>query len=223
MEPATHAPSGALVGESPFLSVIQPDVQRRLLLAALAHPSVALLRFPDGSPALAGRTLGTGRCALLTTSVDLGWGDLALSGEFVALIAQTVQWLLGARRPTEAPRAGETITLPAPSTHDDVIVATPAGASVRVPLTGTFTDTRAAGPYSVQVDGEPSERQSFIVESEAVESDLRGAPSHHARADNASGAASGARRRSWVPMLLLLATLMLVAEGLLRVRFPVTR
>lgn len=220
LEPATDAPAGALVGESPFLSVAQPAVQRRLLLAALEPNAVALLRYPDGSPALAGRTLGTGRCGLLTTSVDLGWGDLALSGEFVALVEQTLHWLLGARRPTEAPRAGEPVTLALPSDDADVLVTTPTGESVPVPPEGTLTNTRAAGRYVVQVDGEPSERLSFIVEVEAAESDLRGAPPLDAGADGQAGAAQRARRRSWVPMLLLLAALALLAEGVVRMRLP---
>ena len=220
IEPPTDAPAGALTGESPFLSVPLPGVQRRLLLAALEHRAIALLRYPDGSPALAGRTLGTGRCALLTTSVDLGWGDLALSTEFVALVEQTLNWLLGARRPTEAPRAGEPVSLALPSGDPEVVVTTPTGVSVTVPTHGTLTATRAAGRYVVHVDGEASERLSVIVEAEAAESDLRGAPPLDAGADGQAGAAQRARRRSWVPTLLLLAALALLAEGVVRMRLP---
>jgi len=220
LEPATDAPVGALVGESPFLSVAQPGVQRRLLLAALEHRAVALLRYPDGSPALAGRTLGTGRCALLTTSVDLGWGELALSGEFVALVEQTLRWLLGARRPTEAPRAGEPVRLALPTADAEVLVTTPTGASLPVSSEGLFTDTRAAGRYVVHVDGQASERLSFVVEGEAAESDLRGAPPLDASDGDRAGAAQRARRRSWVPTLLLLAALLLLAEGVVRTRLP---
>lgn len=216
LEPASHAPTGALRGESPFLTVPQPNVLRRLLLAPLEPRARALLQFADGSPALAGRTLGAGRCAVLTTSVDLDWGELALAGEFVPLVEQTLRWLLGARRPTEPPRAGEPVELAVPSNASEVLVTTPSGARVSVLPTGILQDTRQAGRYRVSVDGAPSARLSFTVQQEASESDLRGAPPVSDGSEAAAGSARHARRRSWVPTLLLLAALALLAEGLVR-------
>lgn len=220
IEPATDAPGGALTGESPFLTVTQPGVHRRLLLAALEHRAVALLRFADGSPALAGRTLAAGRCALLTTSVDLAWGDLALTAEFVATVEQTLRWLLGARRPTQPPRAGEPVTLAVPNAASEVTVSTPHGRNVSLSGEGVLSDTRAAGRYRVSVDGTPSERLSFTVEPEAAESDLRGAAPLAEATGGDSEAAQRARRRSWVPALLLLAALTLLAEGVVRMNLP---
>lgn len=219
LEPSSPAPVGAVVGEAPLASVPSSRVERRLPVGALELGASSLLRFSDGSPLLAGRALGQGRCAVLTTTVDLAWGELPLTPEFVALIEQTLRWLLGARRPTTAPRAGEPAELAIPSAPVSATVTTPEGEELPAPAGGVFTSTRAPGHYTVRLDGVVSERLSFTVGIDPLESDLRSSPYEGTPAEAERGAGA-ARRRSWVPTLLLLAALSLAAEGLLRTRLP---
>ncbi|MCB9626716.1 MAG: VWA domain-containing protein [Sandaracinaceae bacterium] len=218
LEPASAAPEGALVGDSPFLSVPTPGIRRRLVLATLERDARSLLRYQDGSPALAGRGLGAGRCAVLTTTIDLAWGDLALSGEFIALLQQTLRWLLGSRRPTAAPRAGEPVELAVPSRAASVVVTTPDDREETVPPSGLFTNTRLAGRYVVRVDGVPSDRLGFTVAVDPLESDLRTGVYEPVTSAQDQARSARARRRSWIPYLLLLAALAIAAEGVIRTR-----
>ncbi len=219
LEPATEAPQGPVVGQSPFLSIPEPRLRRRLPLSDLRLNAQPLMRFGDGSPLLAGVGSGDGRCAVLTSSIDLGWGDLPLAPEFVALVQESVRWLLGSRRPTVAPQAGQPVTL----AHPDgarVEVETPSGDTLAVDADGVFRQTREAGTYTVLINGLPSTRASFVVSPESGESDLRPAPPLTEEISAQRAEHTTSRRRSWVPWMLLLAALALIAEGVLRSTHP---
>lgn len=56
-----------------------------------------VLRFADGAPALTLTAHGRGWVALLTTTADLDWSDLALQPGFLPLVAETTRALAGDR------------------------------------------------------------------------------------------------------------------------------
>ena len=69
---------------------------------ALLEPSAALadqtvLRYADGAPALVMSAKGRGQVALLTTTIDLDWADLALQPGFLPLVSELVRSLAGDR------------------------------------------------------------------------------------------------------------------------------
>ena len=69
---------------------------------ALLEPSAeladqAVLRYADGAPALVMAPKGRGQVALLTTTIDLDWADLALQPGFLPLVSELVRSLAGER------------------------------------------------------------------------------------------------------------------------------
>ncbi len=69
---------------------------------ALLEPSLtladqAVLRYADGAPALVLSPKGRGQVALLTTTIDLDWADLALQPGFLPLVSEVVRSLAGDR------------------------------------------------------------------------------------------------------------------------------
>jgi hypothetical protein len=147
--------------------LLEPDARRGADIA---------VTFSSGAPALITSTHGSGRVALLTTTVDRDWGDLPLRPGFVPLATRTLTWLAGAhghelggvipiggRKPLE--RA---------ATYS---VTTPTGSSVSVTPeregeVAVFEATSAPGHYRAVVSGdERAAVERFVVEFDAREAD----------------------------------------------------
>lgn len=77
---------GTLVGgRTSRLFLLEPDPKRDAKVA---------LRFSNGAPVLVTRSVGQGRVAWWSTSIDLAWTDLVLHPGFVSLGRAIVAWLL---------------------------------------------------------------------------------------------------------------------------------
>ncbi|HLT35348.1 MAG TPA: VWA domain-containing protein, partial [Enhygromyxa sp.] len=145
--------------------LLEPDPRRG------ADVAVA---FTSGAPALITREHGSGRVALLTTTIDRDWGDLPLRPGFVPLAIRTIAWLAGAH---EQAVGGEIVVggrkqLARAAAYT---VTTPAGASVPVTPTGedqpaVFEATDAPGHYRASVVGD-DQVERFVVEFDALEAD----------------------------------------------------
>jgi Mg-chelatase subunit ChlD len=75
-----------------------------------------MLRFSGGRPALLGRAVGgRGRAALLVSSLDPSWNDLALRPAFVPFLEGLLFWLSAPRLESLSLLPGETWTAPVPA------------------------------------------------------------------------------------------------------------
>jgi hypothetical protein len=191
------------------LVLLEPDT-RRDADAALAYSS--------GSPALVTRSVGRGRVALLTTSIDRDWSDLAIRPGFVVLVRNTVAWLGGSdARTTERVGVGEPVLLPlsAPAT-----VHAPDGRTFPVAPgddgTATFTETSTLGHYWVETSPDrPYEARRFVVSLPAAEFDTRPVVGATTGEDTADRATVGTWSPRW-RLLAWLALLLLAIESVAR-------
>lgn len=192
-----------------------------------------LVRFSNGAPALVERDVGDGRAALLLTTVDRDWSDLAIRPGFLPLLRQTVLYLAGALD-DGAPRllrVGEKKTIRVPRAADQLVVRAPSGVETRLRPEGaptvTFDGTSEVGLYAVlsrAAGGEPRElgAERFTVLLDARESDPTPADTDalaRATPAGAKSSAPGARdddAQLWPNLLLAAALLVLLETGLVR-------
>lgn len=202
-----------------------------------ARPVVVHLSTESGAPLLVEATLGQGRVAMLTTTLDRDWTDLPLRTGFLPLLQELCLHLSGARRASEqlAVTVGSPLQFPIP-----------AGAA-RAMLLVPDSPPRALGPADLQ--GHPSLRvdeaetpgvhrlRSFdaqgallreeiqVVVSDPAESDLSplGAAELRSLGGTQPGDAPGdagpsLRPHKLWPWVLLVLVLLLGGEALLLVR-----
>lgn len=201
--------------------LLEPDAQRDADVA---------LSFASGAPALLTRRVGEGRVALLATTLDRDWSDLAIRPGFVALVSDTVSWLAG-----DAGDAGAhvievdgSIRLPG---HLAMRVEGPAGSARRVdPETGAleFSASDHPGLYlarPITADGAPDTAAGmnagpsasvfrFAVDVSPSESEIETLPLPERSGEGTDHPLVGQRPR-WRE-LIWLAVFLLLAEGLLR-------
>lgn len=150
-----------------------------LLEAQGTEASTVLATFGDGAPALAIGRRGKGRVALLTSTVDRDWGDLAIRTGFLPLMQRLSGYLAGTLEERDETRArvGETLHR-VPSDRNPVT-------QYRTP-SGTTLETRPGAEGRVDVGplsepgiyvalgegDQPVPEQSFPVLLDAAESDL---------------------------------------------------
>ncbi len=192
-----------------------------------------LVRFSNGAPALVERDVGDGRVAVLLTSVDRDWSDLAIRPGFLPLMRQLVLYLGGALDDGAARlvHVGERATVRVPRGADELVVRAPSGRETTLRVEGAATVTYAAtdevGRYRVlaRADGsEPREvaAERFTVLLDPRESDPTPADADAlARATPTGARSSGAGGRDddlhlWPFLFLAAVALVLVEAGLVR-------
>lgn len=174
-----EAPRGAhpLWRHNPGAVDLQGSSTRRMFLLTPDPKGQAqtALAFQHGAPALLSKNLGQGKIALLTTTVDRDWSDLALRPGFVELVRATVAWL-GQGRPgggslfPESVAVGAPLPIPAALVEqNEVRVIGPKGYEQKIPP--TLPDTPApplllprAGHYRVEIAGQKGARIAANVD-----------------------------------------------------------
>ncbi len=204
------------------LFLLDPDPSRDMQLA---------LTFESGGPALCTRTVGKGRVALMTTTIDRDWSDLAIRPGFVPIAQLTLRWLGGTSRDANLQQTyvGEPRTLPAIRNSEvigpgELRFPLPAGDGDADDDLVTLRATWKIGHYEVRSSADataPTTRFAVVVDP--VESDTRphfasaqGSPEADGASNSAGAATKLTRQEPLWPALLVLAALALLAEGLLR-------
>src|SRR5690606_30673261 len=102
-----------------------------LLEPEATRPHEVALSFTSGAPALITSTYGSGRVALLTTTIDRDWADLPLRPGFVPLVLGTLSFLgdSGADLAHRRVRVGEPLVL---GGDTPVLVTMPNGREISV-------------------------------------------------------------------------------------------
>lgn len=177
-------------------------------LASLAAPK-AILRFSDGSIAVAERALGLGRVVMFASTADTAWNDLAVRPAFVPLLHRTLGTLIQRHDDGANVRVGAQFArrLTADLLHKDAVVMAPGAASGtrdlrRVELVNdtpvlTYEATDKAGIYEISI-AEPATVLKFAAQPDPSESSMAELPAEEV---NALGQVAAVQR--WNPTLNL--------------------
>lgn len=180
-----EAVGGLLSARTSGYLMLQPTGQRAMTV---------LLEYDDGQPALVESATGQGRVMVLTTSIDRDESDLAIRPAFLPLMRQTLLYLGHALSRPDLRRTavGEIRELRIPAGLTEVRVTRPDGQSeelaVSDPEAGAlrYSETHQPGHYRVEGRSggafEPIEGESFAVNVDTKESDLRPLPLEEAQA-----------------------------------------
>ncbi len=194
---------------------------RRLLTHPRGHVA---LRFADGVPALIHHSVGRGRVALWTTSIDGDWTDLPYRPGYLALTLSLIDALTHAPNAVTLREPGERVPLSIPSGVVDATLIDPSGAERALPLGAreifaTPEQTQVPGAYLVRVTDDNGlsrtlGRSAFVVAPPVDESDLVPSPPPLASAPTSTTTRARVRRSfehhvfAWLPALLLIEALL---------------
>jgi len=190
--------------------------------------SQVLATYEDGAPAVAVAKRGKGRVALLTSTVDRDWSDLAIRTSFLPLMQRFSAYLTGSldEREEQRVRVGETVTLRPEGAQGVSAVKGPDGKEV--PLKTQPDGSMEVGPLEqpgtftvLDNEGKPVRTMAFAAMLDAVESDLSRLPQEalaaHFGEETVKASAADAERPP-VPLwtwLIVAAAVAFFCEGLL--------
>lgn len=226
---------GSAAGGSPNL------VRQRVRLDAVDVDVEAPVTYADGAPAVLERRVGSGRVALLTTSPDVRWSDLAArAGGLAGWIRDRADALDGPLSRTASFAAGEHSTRPFGGLPGDGLVevaytgaeeAEPAWVRVQQGTPTTPWPTRVAGVYTLRSPGS-ADAARYVVNWPAAACDVTRLTddaiaarlgAHDIRFERLDSAGGGAARVSSAFMrptpaewLAAVVALLLAAEAVLR-------
>lgn len=182
--PLLDHPVLEIFGAQAIGGLLSTRTRAYLLLDPVAQSAdtKVLISFEDGQPALLERTVGLGKAMLLTTSVDRDLTDLPIRPAFVPLMRRIVlelgralsrpdprNTIVGDERELVVAKGTGRVTVIAPDGREtDLAVERPDAGGVV-----TFKETRVPGNYAVQLNGVEAPEESFAVNVDARESDLR--------------------------------------------------
>ncbi|MFM8471388.1 MAG: hypothetical protein ACKODH_15745, partial [Limisphaerales bacterium] len=168
-----------------------------------------ILRFSDGSIAIAERAVGLGRVVLFASTVDTAWNEMAVKPAFIPLLHRTLGTLIQRHDEGANDRVGAQFArrLTADLLHKDAVVMAPGAASGtrdlrRVELVNdtpvlTYEATDKAGIYEISI-AEPATVLKFAVQPDPSESSMAELPSEEV---SALGQVAAVQR--WNPTLNL--------------------
>ncbi len=169
-EPVTAEPSRSRAGTA------GPDKAHE------AGPARIVLKYADGTPAVAERPWGLGRVVLFSSTADSGWNDLPVRPAFVPLLHRTLGAVVSRQDEGLNIRVGERFTrrVPAEFLDHDVSVFPPRQTALRevrrVEMvngwpTALFEQTDLAGLYDAKIQ-EPPLALKFAASADPGESSL---------------------------------------------------
>ena len=157
-------------------------------VSGFANNIETALSFSSGDPAILTQSHGTGRCVLITTSLDEAWGEWAIwAPGFVPLVHELVQFAAAGRAQSREQLVGESVARAVRgSPADGVVTLTqPNGERQRLAvqdIDGTPTivihDTATPGLYLLSSATEPTESEQIAINIDPRESDPRRLDQH---------------------------------------------
>ena len=178
--------AGEKVGKRESEKAHPPTFPPTQSLTNFAAPKT-ILRFSDGSIAMAERAVGLGRVVLFASTADTAWNDLGVRPAFVPLLHRTLGTLIQRHDEGANVRVGTQFArrLTADLLHKDAVVMAPGAASGtrdlrRVELVSgtpvlTYDTTDKAGIYEVSI-ADPPTVIKFAVQPDPSESNLSELP-----------------------------------------------
>ena len=155
-----------------------PDSKRQ------AGPSVVVLHYEDGEPAVVEQTFGAGRVLQFSSTADSAWNDFCVRPLFVPLIHRALGALIGRHNERLNLAAGQIFTHEIPIEFAEKSArVTRSGESldqsVPAPIhlrDGTpalsFTQTERSGGYEIHIGDDATPALRFATQSEPIESKL---------------------------------------------------
>jgi hypothetical protein len=163
----------------------------RLTIPRQSKAQVALA-LAGGDPLVVEETIGRGRVVMVATSADTSWTALPLWPSFVPLVQEILGFSVSGQSQQRNLTVGEPLggTLPATAGEAPVVVRNPRGRGEPVaPQIGregnswTYPDTLLSGVYSAQFAPPMARTESFAVNVDTAESDLRSFTADELRSD----------------------------------------
>lgn len=203
-----------------------------LLEPAPAGQSSTLLSYKDSAPTLLERSVGKGRVALFTTSIDLEWTDLATRTAYLPLVRRLVQYL--ARRATSESVVryvvGDQVSLDVDSlVRERLVILGPEDTRyVLEPEEGIVEfEVERPGVYEVYAESEDDGMRlaglDFSVNVDVEESDLTQIPDAELEelsreAEASAGTSAPQKRINIWPFLLFVVAIFLLLESVIGTR-----
>ena len=141
------------------------------------------INFSSGDPAVLTSSRGTGRCVLITTSLDETWGEWAIwAPGFVPLVHELVQYAAAGRSQPHEQLVGETILrkLHGSAVNEKITLTRPNGdrqalsaQEIDGTLTVTVAETPTPGLYLLSSAGEVNHSERIAINVDPRESDTR--------------------------------------------------
>lgn len=168
-----------------------------------------ILRFNDGSIAIAERAVGLGRVVLFASTVDTAWNEMAVKPAFIPLLHRTLGTLIQRHDEGANVRVGAQFArrLTADLLHKEAVVMAPGAASNtrdlrRVELVNdtpvlTYEATDKAGIYEISI-AEPATVLKFAAQPDPSESSMAELP-----AEEVTSLSQVAAVQRWNPTLNL--------------------
>ena len=150
------------------------------------------LALAGGDPLIVEESIGRGRVVMVATSADTSWTALPLWPSFVPLVQEVLSFAASGQSQQRNLTVGEPLGGPLPATLGEapVVVRNPRGRSEPVaPQIGgegnawSYPDTMVSGVYSVQLGPPAARAESFAVNVDPAESDLRAFTADELRSD----------------------------------------
>jgi len=163
----------------------------RLTIPRQSKAQVAL-KLAGGDPLIVEESIGRGRVVMVATSADTSWSALPLWPSFVPLVQEILSFAAGGQSQQRNLMVGEPLGGPLPATLGEapVVVRNPRGRSepVAPQISGegnswSYPDTMLSGIYSVQLGPPVARTESFAVNVDTAESDLRAFTADELRSD----------------------------------------
>lgn len=184
----------AATGETEKSNVPTPTPAPAQTNAAVSFAAPkTILRYSDGSIAMAERALGLGRVVMFASTADTAWNDLAVRPAFVPLLHRTLGTLIQRHDDGANVRVGAQFArrLTADLLHKDAIIMAPGAASGtrelrRVELVNgtpvlSYDATDKAGIYEVSI-ADPATVIKFAAQPDPSESSLSELPAEEVTA-----------------------------------------
>ena len=142
-----------------------------------------LITMKSGEPLLIEQPAGRGRVLLLTTTIDVDWTTLPLSGSYLPLMQSLTRYLASSQLPALNVRQGEPIVLnleqvaedqapriTLPDGKQDAMEVRPSVLSAEL----RYGKTQVSGRYAIKLKTAGKDSQwTFVVQRPAEESDLK--------------------------------------------------
>jgi len=133
-----------------------------------------LARYDDGAPALLERRVGNGRVLVWTSTLDVGWNDLALKPVFLPFVHRLGATLASYRQRPPSMTVGDVAAPPRPAAAEPgaPVVLAPSGARLVDEASSGVIELKEAGFYEIRTGDQDPEPVTVASNVDLSESDL---------------------------------------------------
>ena len=138
-----------------------------------AEPGAQVLaKFDDGAPALVERKVGNGRTLAWTSTLDVGWNDLALKPVFLPFMHRVGAVLSAHQQQPAFMTVGDVASAAVPASSPEPVILTPGGDRLAQASQPGVIELREQGFYEIRAGERDPEPRVLAANVDLAESDL---------------------------------------------------